>query len=112
MMAIRPVDQSTLLSVANTSHAAVTIGKNTKEACTKVAMLNTGATVLAVRFGAVGATGAAALPTDGAWSDSQIILPALMTKPVVYTTPSMPCDVTAIGSAAGPSSLWITPCEE
>jgi len=108
---IRPVGACTAISVTATSSTAVTLTSSVGDAAQKAAFLNTGATVVAVHVGQVGICPAAVLPVAGTPSSANIVLPATMIEPVVYTLPMFPCDVTAIGSGAGPSIIYITPCE-
>lgn len=108
---MRPIGKAAAISVTNTSSTAITIGGDVTDYGSKVAFLNTGATVVACRVGAVGLCAAAVLPAAGTPSASNIVLPAAMTAPVVFDVPAFPFDITAIGSAAGPSLLYITPVE-
>ncbi len=99
------------LSVAATAHAAVTITPYSNEIVQYVSLLNTGATVLSVDIDVIADTDVA-LPADGAAADFWI-LPASMTQPIVVAVPSVgggaTLQVTAIGSAAGPSLLYVRP---
>lgn len=110
---IRPLGKTVAISVANTSSTEVTVGDtNFPDYASKVAMHNSGSTVVAVTFGTVGATPASVFPVAGTPSAANIVLPASMTAPVVFSVPKFPVGITAIGSAAGPSIIYITPCEE
>lgn len=98
------------LSVVATSHAAVAVGTFTgNDSASFVACLNTGATTVAIRFSVAGT--AATLPGDGTTGD-WVLAPA-MQAPVLVPLPSGastgPCQVTAIGSAAGPGLVYVTP---
>lgn len=99
------------LSVTNTAHGAVAIGAFTNDQLNYVALLNTGSTVLAVDIDQV-ADSDVNIPADGA-SGGYWILPALMTQPMVVSVPAFslgsPLQINAIGSAAGPSLLYVTP---
>jgi large exoprotein involved in heme utilization and adhesion len=111
-MAIIPLAKTVAISVTGSSSTAVTVGSNYAEIITKAAFLNTGATVVAVQVGQVGICPAAVLPVAGTPSNANIVLPASMINPVVYSVPFGPFDVTAIGSAAGPSIIYVIPCTE
>src|SRR5882672_3300711 len=98
IVVLRQAGPTTALSVVATSHAAVTITPSDPNAG-YASFLNTGATVIAVRMTKDGTTPAATLPGDST-SDTVFILPASMTMPVVYATPTGPqYQVTMIGSA-------------
>lgn len=110
---IKPAGKTTAVSVTASSSTAVTVGAaGVQDYVSKCAFLNTGATVVAVKMGAVAACPAAVLPIAGTASDSNIVLPAAMTAPVVFSTPACPFDITLIATGAGPSIVYITPCEE
>ena len=116
-MAIRPVGKTHAFSVANTSHTAVTVGAEVSDYCNKAAFLNTGTTVIACRLknmqpGSSDGAPAAIFPADGTPAEANIVLPALMTQPIVFAVPECPFSITAIGSAAGPGIIYVTPCEE
>ncbi len=109
---MRAVGFSHALSVGNTSHAAVTVGAEAAGMATKAAFFNSGTTVIAVRVSNATA-GTATFPTDGTPTTStEFVLPASMTRPVVWDVPTMPFSMTAIGSAAGPSIIYVTPVTE
>ena len=105
------------LSVAATQHAAVAITAPQRELACFAEFVNTGATVVCVVVAPLPASGTAATPTvvfpvDGTptVSDS-FILPAAMTAPILKTVPTANggFSVSAIGSGAGPSVIYITP---
>jgi hypothetical protein len=105
------------LSVANTAHAAVAITDSTNDLVTYVSAINRGATDVVVSFYPLSAAGVAQAPTitfpvDGTPTTiAAHILPASMTQPIVLAVPNgnNGTSVTAIGSAAGPSIIYITP---
>ena len=103
----RNVGPTVALSVSDTSHAAVTVAASSNDQVNFAAFLNVGVTTVAVKV-AQGTAGAAVLPVDGT-NGTCIVLPPLMTAPVAYAVPPCPFSVTAIGSAAGPSLVYITP---
>ncbi len=105
---LQPAGPTYALSVGSTSHAAVTISPTVNTMSNVASFLNTGTTTVAVYVAPVGKTVSAVLPGDGA-NDSVIVLPPSMQKPVQYVVPQGGFDVTAIGSAAGPSLVYIQP---
>lgn len=110
---MRALGKTVALSVDGSSHAAVTVGADIQDNVSKAAFYNSGATVVAVRMSGGDITcPAATFPTDGTPSAvNELILPATMREPIVFDTPKTPFSLTAIGSAAGPSIIYVTPCE-
>ncbi|CAJ0710701.1 hypothetical protein ACPCHQ_17050 [Ralstonia thomasii] len=104
---LRPNGKTVALSVAATSHAAVTVtaADNTQQGY--AALLNTGTTTVAITMDPSSAP-AAVLPTDGSPTGT-IILPPSMTQPLYVPTPGASFSVAAIGSGAGPALVYITP---
>lgn len=104
---IRNIGQTVALSVTAASTAAVTVADANAEIQSFASFLNTGAAAVAVNIATTGTAAAAVLPVAGT-PQTVIMLPPLMTMPVIYVVPpSFSC--TAIGSAAGPSLVYITP---
>jgi hypothetical protein len=104
----RAAGPTVALSVVATSHAAVPILLSGNDQTNYLALLNTGAVVVAVRLSQTGV--AATLPIDGTPGD--FILPAAMTQPLIVPMPmgpSAPAQITAIGATAGPSLIYATP---
>lgn len=97
------------LSVAATSHAAVPLTVTSNDTTTYCALLNTGTVAVAVTLSVAGT--ASTLPGDG--TTGSFVLPAAMFMPLVVPLPSAtqtnPCQITAIGAAAGPSLIYATP---
>lgn len=109
-LAYRPAGPTLGLSVVATSHTAVAVSSFTGvDIAPFVACLNTGATTVAIRFSVAGT--AATLPGDGTTGD-YVLAPAMLV-PILIPLPSAvnasPCQVTAIGSGAGPSLVYVTP---
>jgi len=102
---IRLDGQTIALSVVATSHAAVNVVSSTNDIVNFVSCLNTGAVPVAIRFSQAG--DAATIPVDGTPGD--FLLPAAMNFPVIISMPQRNPKVTAIGTAAGPSLVYITP---
>src|SRR5258708_11086884 len=113
-MAIRPLGKTAALSVGAPAHVAVQTGADVTDVCTFAAFLNTGTTIVSCQASSLSIANAPAAvqPADGTPSASNIILPASMIAPIVFTTPPCPFSLTAIGSAAGPSIIFVTPCHE
>lgn len=107
---IRIGGKTAALSVTASAHSAVQLTANTNDLINYIACLNTGAVNVAIKFSQL-SSDSATLPTDGTPGD--FLLPALMTTPIVVACPpiggQLPCYVTAIGSAAGPSLVYLTP---
>ncbi len=104
---IRNIGATVALSVGASSTAAVAITLSSNDIGCFASFLNTGAAVVAVNIAANGTAASAVLPVAGT-AQTCIVLPALMVQPVIYAVPqSFSC--TAIGSAAGPSIVYITP---
>lgn len=105
----RPAGQTQALSVVATSHAAVSLTVAGGDSANYVALLNTGAVVVAVKLGTAGA--AAVLPVDGTPGD--FALPAAMQQAILVPMPTAQggtaCQITAIGATAGPSLVYATP---
>jgi len=107
---IRIGGKTAALSVTASAHSAVQLTANTNDLINYIACLNTGAVNVAIKFSQL-SSDSATLPVDGTLGD--FLLPALMTTPIVVACPpiggQLPCYVTAIGSAAGPSLVYLTP---
>jgi hypothetical protein len=104
---IRPNGVTTAISVAGTSTSETAITANTNDQVNYAAFLNTGSTSVAVKLGATGLA-AAVMPISGT-STGGFVLPPLMVQPTNLAVPAMPFYVRMIGSAAGPSIVYITP---
>lgn len=104
-IAFIPTGKTVALSVTASSHTAVAFTFYTNDLTTFIAVQNPGALPVAVAVSQDGR--AAVLPVDGTPGD--FILPPLMEYPVLlpcgYTTPQ----ITAIGTAAGPTIIYATP---
>ena len=104
---IRNIGPTVAISVTATTSAAVTVSSTSNDQGGFASFLNTGATVVALTLAPGAITAAASvLPAPGA-PQTVIMLPANMVMPVIYATPAI-FSVTAIGSAAGPSLVYIT----
>jgi hypothetical protein len=107
---LRVGGKTVALNVAGSAHSAIQLTGFTNDLINYVACLNTGAVNVAVKFSTI-STDSATLPVDGTPGD--FLLPALMEFPIVLACPpinnQIPCYVTAIGAAAGPSLVYFTP---
>lgn len=105
----RAAGPTVCLSVVATSHAAVPVNVTVSDTASYVALVNPGAIAVAVKLSVAGTV--AVLPVDGTPGD--FILPALMQSPIVVPLPSpkgaSPCQITAIGTGAGPTLIYATP---
>jgi hypothetical protein len=104
---LRNVGVTTAISVGATSTAATAITASTNDQVNYASFLNTGATYVAVNIGDVN-VGAAVLPVSGS-TTGNFVLPASMTQPIVLAVPASPYYVRMIGSASGPSIVYVTP---
>lgn len=108
---MRTLGKTHAFSVSNSSHTSVQIGADVNEQCNTVALVNSGATTVSLTFSAETTAPATVLPADGSPTLVTVTLPAAMSVPWIWNVPRMPCSVTAIGSAAGPSIVYITPVQ-
>jgi hypothetical protein len=99
--------KTTALSVT-ASASSVTVTSVGNNQVNYAAFLNTGANSVAIEISPTGVTATAAtLPAAG--TPGSFLLPPLMTQPMVLATPANNFQVSAIGSAAGPALVYITP---
>lgn len=103
---LRPAGVTNAISVAGTSTAAVLIDDNTNDQVNYTSFMNTGSTLVAVKMGDAN-VGAAVFPVSGSTA-GDFVLPANMTAPLVLACPTTPFYVRMIGSAAGPSIVYVT----
>jgi hypothetical protein len=104
---LRPVGVTTAISVGATSTAATLITASTNDQVNYASFINTGATYVAVSLGDANVA-AAVLPVSGS-TTGNFVLPASMTVPIVLAVPANPYYVRMIGSASGPSIVYVTP---
>lgn len=103
---LRVVGKTTAVSVTASSTTATLVEDQTNDQVNFASFLNTGAVAVAVKMGDAN-VGAAVLPVSGTPGD--FLLPAAMTFPIVLACPTVPFYVRMIGSAAGPSLVYVTP---
>ncbi len=103
---IRSVGVTTAVSVGATATANVQINNSSNDQNNFVSLLNTGSTNVAVKFSQAGAT--PVLPVSGS-TTGDFVLPPTMNAPILFAVPTTPCSVRMIGSAAGPSIVYVTP---
>ncbi len=115
---IRPLGPTAALSVANTQHAAVAITGVPNEVSNFAAFTNPGTTdicvmVMPLQIGGIAPTAPAlAFPVDGTPTvPNSFILPHGMIAPLIVAVPNSNGGfaVSAIGSGAGPSVMYVTP---
>lgn len=111
----RPVGPTYALSVTASAHAAVAVLAIGNDTSNYAEFLNVGATDVCVVLAPLPASGTPAVPTlvfpvDGTPTvPNSFMLPHGMTAPRVVAVPGSGFSVGAIGSAAGPSIIYITP---
>ena len=103
---IRSVGVTTAVSVGATATSAVTINNASNDQNNFVSLLNTGSTSVDIKFSQSGT--AAVLPVSGS-TTGDYVLPPTMNMPILFAVPTTPCSLTMIGSAAGPSIVYVTP---
>lgn len=103
----RIIGPTVALSVTAASTASVPIVTTTNDVTAYAAFVNTGPNAVAVNTSGLATCPPAVLPVPGTPSNV-IMLPANMTGPIIYAIP-FNCTVTAIGTAAGPATVYITP---
>jgi hypothetical protein len=104
---LRIAGVTTAISVGATSTIAIPITTNTNDQVNYCAFLNTGATYVSLSIGDTN-VGAAVLPVSGS-TTGNFVLPASMTVPIVLAVPATTFYVRMIGSASGPSIVYVTP---
>jgi hypothetical protein len=103
---IRTAGLTTAISVTASSTAAILIDDTTNDQVNYASFLNTGSANVAVNVGDAN-VGAAVLPVSGS-AIGNFVLPASMTTPIVLAVPTTPFYVRMIGSASGPSIVYVT----
>jgi hypothetical protein len=105
---LRNIGPTVAISVTAASSTAVTVASTSNDQGGFASFLNTGATVIALTIAPSAITAPVSVLPVPATPQTVIMLPANMVMPVIYATPPS-FSVTAIGSAAGPSLVYITP---
>lgn len=95
---LRPLGQTTALSVTSSSHASITIPRGSNDQSNYAAFLNLGAAAIAIETSALDTAPASTVPVDG--TPGSFILPPLMTLPIILAVPTAPFQMTAISSGA------------
>jgi hypothetical protein len=103
----RPIGVTHAVSVGATATSELKINNSSNDQNNTVALLNTGATSVAVKFGPSGVS-APVLPVSGS-TTGDFVLPPNMLVPLVFAVPTTPSYVRMIGSGAGPSIVYVTP---
>ena len=94
-------------SVGATSTSALLIEDSTNDQVNYCSFLNTGSTLVAVKMGDAN-VGAAVFPVSGS-TTGDFVLPPSMNDAIMFAVPTTPTYVRMIGSAAGPSIVYVTP---
>jgi hypothetical protein len=103
----RVVGPTVAVSAGATATSEALVNNNPNIQCNYVSLINVGATSVAVRFGPTGVD-APVLPVSGS-TTGNFVLPPLMTDAILFAVPTTPTYVRMIGSAAGPSIVYVTP---
>jgi len=104
---IRKIGVTTAVSVGASATSEALIVSSTNDQNNFVSLINTGATSVAVKFGPTGLS-APVLPVSGS-TTGDFVLPPNMNNAIIFEVPTTPCYVRMIGSAAGPSIVYVTP---
>jgi hypothetical protein len=112
----RYVGPTYLMSVTNSSHAAMTVtsaGTNDQAGFAAFINVGTNAVLITVTQNTVAGAPVSVLPSDGAGNGQpgSFVLGASMDEPMVVAVPPGSFSCTAIGTAAGPSSVYINYCD-
>ena len=103
----RIVGPTVAVSVAASATSEALVNNNPNIQCNYVSLINTGATSVAVKFGPAGLD-APVLPVSGS-TTGDFVLPPSMNDAILFGIPTTPTYVRMIGSAAGPSIVYVTP---
>jgi hypothetical protein len=103
----RVVGPTVAVSAGATATTERLVNNDPNIQCNYVSLINTGATSVAVKFGPAGVD-APVLPVSGT-NTGNFVLPPLMTDAIMFAVPTTPTYVRMIGSAAGPSIVYVTP---
>jgi hypothetical protein len=103
---IRPLGKTYALSVTASATTSLQIANPSNDQINYASFLNTGDATVAIEISSLGTAPAATLPVSG--TPGSFVLAPKMTLPVVLATPNTPFTLTAIGSAAGPSLVYVT----
>jgi hypothetical protein len=103
----RIVGPTVAVSAGASATSEALVNNNPNIQCNYVSLINTGTTSVAVKFGPTGLT-APVLPVS-ATNTGDFVLPPLMTDAILFGIPTTPTYVRMIGSAAGPSIVYVTP---
>jgi hypothetical protein len=113
-ISFRPIGSTFALSVGTAQHATVQIPAVQGDLSNYIAAYNSGTTQICMAFAPAGqAVPTLAFPVDGAPTNLPpgyltFMLPGSMPEPLVIVVPANGFAVSAIGSAAGPSIIFLT----
>jgi hypothetical protein len=112
-VANKPVGPTYAISVANTQSTAIGVVPTQGDSSRFAEFYNSGSTqvcVVVAPYAGTAATPTLVFPVAGTPTvPNSFMLPANMTQPRVVAVPANGFSVSAIGSAAGPSIIYITP---
>lgn len=110
---VRSIGPTYALSVTASQHAAVGIVPLNRDICNFAAFTNSGATDICITwspYNTTPATEALVFPVDGTPTiPNSFIIRAATIVPVIIAVPANGFCLSAIGSGAGPSILYVTP---
>ena len=104
---LRPVGQTTYISVTDTSSTAKTVSVVGNDQANYAAFLNTGTNPCAITI----APSSAGVSTYPATNPGSFVLPAAMNYPLVLAVPSTSFSVTAIAASGKTTDLFVTPVD-
>ena len=109
----RALGPTVALSVGSTSSPVVGVSlfPGSSESCNYAALLNSGTTAVFVSIVGNGQSAPAAVVPGAGTPTNVIPLPPLMVHPEVWAVGAAPFSVAAIGAAAGPTTIFITPVQ-
>jgi hypothetical protein len=103
----RVVGPTVAVSAGASATSEALVNNNPNIQCNYVSLINTGTTSVAVKFGPSGLT-APVLPVSGT-NTGEFVLPPSMNDAILFGVPTTPTYVRMIGSATGPSIVYVTP---
>jgi hypothetical protein len=115
-ISVKPAGPTYAISVANSQSTAIGVAPVQGDAIRFAEFYNSGATqvcVVTAPYASTAATPTLVFPAAGTPTvPNSFMLPANMTQPRVVAVPANGFSVSAIGSAAGPSIIYITPLSQ
>lgn len=103
----RVVGPTVAVSAGATATTAALVNNSPNIQCNYVSLINTGTTSVAVKFGPSNMADPV-LPVSGT-NTGEFVLPPSMNDVIMFGVPTTPTYVKMIGSASGPSIVYVTP---